>query len=121
MPYASAFLTPMSHPQSGGNNASSFAYDCTAAGLDLKYDVRAFSHVMFQGVFSAGANTAVFTVYRSLDGVTPLALETPQTFSYTTLITGTIDVSGIPYLIVRLTTTDADITCNIFGFGKDVT
>jgi hypothetical protein len=48
-------------------------------------------------------STAVLTIYRSMDGVTPYALETAQTISAAAMST-TIDSSSFPYLIVQLTT-----------------
>lgn len=48
-------------------------------------------------------STAVLTIYRSFDGVTPYAMETAATISASGM-SATIDTSGFPFLVVQLTT-----------------
>lgn len=60
-------------------------------------------------------STAVLTIYRSFDGVTPYGLETAVTITASGM-TATIDCAGFPFVVVQLTTNAgsaiyATITC----------
>lgn len=52
---------------------------------------------------------AVITIYRSLDGITPAALESAQTLSAAAM-SATIDSAGFPFLILQLSTTGTAAT-----------
>ena len=78
---------------------------------ELRYDVSKYELVTIQFKAETTWATAVITVYRSLDGVTAFALETPVTVGPGTgtpaaAMTPEIDVSSVSHLIVRVTTVE---------------
>jgi hypothetical protein len=112
-------LVPIGADQPVGNVAKAHRIDCSTVNQDFRYDVSGLSTVRFQGVFATGADTAVLTVYRSLDGCTPVAAgETVVPTTAPETMTDVIDVSADPFLIVRVTTADSGIFCNLFAYGK---
>lgn len=117
------FIAPLNASQPAGNDNQGFTLDLAATNADLRYDVSGVSKFNVQVNFLGGAASAVLTIYRSLDGVTPLALESAQTLSAATaasLMTTTIDAAGFAYCIVRCTTAESGKTASIFVFGKDL-
>lgn len=93
------------HPVLAGTDENYF--DINAVNNELRYDVRAWSVVSVSAVkLQATWSTGVLTVYRSLDGCNPFALESSETLGPGDDITASLDVSGFPYLIVRLTTVE---------------
>lgn len=109
MSLRSAILRPID-PQ-----VSDKTFDLNVTNNYLRYDVREWSTVAIAATKQTSWGTAVLTVYRSLDGYNPFALETAETLGPGDDVTGTIDTSAVPFLIVKVTTLEgsqkfADIT-----------
>lgn len=98
-------------------------FDLNLAGNELRFDVRKYSAVNIQAVVVGTVwTTAVLTVYRSLDGATPAALETPQTLGPGSAMTNTIVTTAFGTLIVRLTTVEGgEAYASIAAMGSDGT
>lgn len=112
------YLWPVNLPGPAGNVGAPYSFDVSVAKGELRYDVRAYSTVNIQAVFSVGTVAAVLTVYRSLDGYNLFALETAQTLGPASALTTTIDTSGTAYLVLRTTTSEATRNAALLVLGK---
>lgn len=114
-----SYLYPLNALQGGGCTASPHTIPLDTTGVEVRYDVRQWEKFGLHAVFSAGANTGVLTAYRSIDGVNVAALETAQTLTAgSDTMLDTVDVSGIGFIIVRVTTAESGDSVSLFAIGK---
>lgn len=115
---ACARLIPIDPSSPAGTQAIDRSVSLEATGAVLCYDVRSWSTVSVQGVFSATASTAVLTVKRSNDGANFVALESATTITPAAPMTTTIDCTGFGWLSVSVTTADTGDTVSIHVLAK---
>lgn len=107
-----AYLQPLTAGVGGSVTTAPIPLD--TAGVETRYDVRGWSIVSFQAVFSPGASSGILTVYRSLDGTSVGPATSAQELTTTNTMQDTLDVIGIGYLIVRVTTAESGKTVNLY-------
>ena len=113
-----ARLYPIGPAGPGGTQAIDMAIPLDATGARNIYDVRAWSTVSIQAVFSPTASAAVLTVERSNDGQNFVALSSAVTLTPAAPMSATIDVSAIGYIQVRPSTADASDTATVYVLAK---
>lgn len=116
MGVACDILLPMGAATGGTTTDTLLALD--EANQELRYDVRKYATVAIQAVFSVGASPAVLTVYRSLNSANVVAMASAVTITPAATMTAALDMTGIAFLHVRVTTADAGDTARITVIGK---
>lgn len=114
MPLQWAYLRPIGSDAGGSNTPCPYQIPLDTTLKEVRYDVREWTRVSLQSVFSAGASSGVLTVYGSLDGATPGPATAANQLTTTSGFMESMDVSAIGYLIVRVTTAESGKAVNLF-------